>query len=158
MIREFCVLLLCVLFAASSGCTLMPEAGAVTGEPVFSNGSVVTEGPWISMNPAGDQIKGGTFTFSGSANLPARQAVEVIIVRSGPSAATIRTIDDCITTRQKCVLFFGRVTDNHPSVNSWNITTDDSMDLFRHEPPGKYTAIVQDTGGNSSARIEFGLS
>lgn len=158
MIREFCVLLLCVLFAASSGCTLMPEAGPVTGEPVFSNGSVVTEGPWISMNPAGDQIKGGTFTFSGSANLPARQAVEVIIVRSGPAAATIRTIDDCITTRQKCVLFFGRVTDNHPSVNSWNITTDDSMDLFRHEPPGKYTAIVQDTGGNSSARIEFGLS
>jgi hypothetical protein len=110
------------------------------------------------MNPVGDQKKGGTFTFSGSANLPARQAVEVIIVRSGPSAANISSIDDCINTRQKCVLFFGRVTGNHPGVNRWNITTDDSMDLFRTESPGKYTAIIQNIDGNISARSEFGLT
>jgi len=158
MMRELCVLLLCILFAGSSGCTSAPAANPVTGEPVFSNGSVVTEGPWISMNPVGDQKKGGTFTFSGSANLPARQAVEVIIVRSGPPAANISSIDDCINTRQKCVLFFGRVTDNHPYINRWSITTDDSMDLFRNESPGKYTAIIQDTGGNISARAEFGLT
>lgn len=158
MMRELCVLLLCALFAGSSGCTVSPAANPAPGEPVFSNGSVVTDGPWISMNPARDQKKGGTFTFSGSANLPARQPVEVIIVRSGPSAGTIRTIDDCINTRQKCVLFFGRVTDNHPMVNRWSIRTDDSMDLFQNESPGKYTAIVQNTGGNISARLEFGLS
>ena len=51
MIRELCVLLLCVLFIGSSGCTLSPAANPVPGDPVFSNGSVVTEGPWISMNP-----------------------------------------------------------------------------------------------------------
>jgi len=82
----------------------------------------------------------------------------VIIVRSGPSAATISSIDDCINTRQKCVLFFGRVTDNHPAVNRWSIRTDDSMDLFRNESPGIYTAIIQDTGGNISVRSEFGLT
>jgi hypothetical protein len=158
MIRELCILLLCFLFIGTSGCTLSPAANPVAGEPVFSNGSVVTEGPWISMNPVGDQKKGGTFTFSGSADLPARQAIEVIIVRSGPSAANISTIDDCINTRQKCVLFFGRVTDNRPNINQWSITTDDSMDLFRNELPGKYTAIIQDIEGNISARSEFGLA
>jgi len=158
MMRELCVLLLCALFALSSGCTNSPAANMVTGEPVFSNGSVVMEGPWISMNPVGDQKKGGAFTFSGSANLPARQAIEVIIVRSGPSAANISTIDDCINTRQKCVLFFGRVADNREEVNRWSIRTDDSMDLFRNESPGKYTAIFQTIEGNISARSEFGLA
>jgi hypothetical protein len=158
MKRELCVLLLCALFAISSGCTVSPAANPVPGKPVFSNGSVVTDGPWISMNPVGDQEKGGSFVFSGSANLPARQPVEVIIVRSGPAAANISTIDDCINTRQKCVLFFGRVTDNHPLVNRWSIRTDNSMDLFRNESPGKYTAIVQTIEGNISARSEFGLT
>jgi len=158
MMRELCVLLLCALFALSSGCTNSPAANPVTGDPVFSNWSVVTEGLWISMNPVGDQKKGGTFTFSGSANLPARQAIEVIIVRSGPSAANISTIDDCINTRQKCVLFFGRVADNRDEVNRWSIRTDDSMDLFRNESPGKYTAIFQTIEGNISARSEFGLA
>ena len=82
----------------------------------------------------------------------------MIIVRSGPSAADISAIDDCINTRQKCVLFFGRVADNHPDVNRWSITTDDSMDLFRNESPGKYTAIIQNIEGNISARSEFGLT
>lgn len=156
--RELCILLLCILFVGSSGCTSSPAENPVPEVPVFSNGSVVTDGPWISMNPTGDHKKGGTFTFSGSVNLPARQAIEVIIVRSGPSAANISSIDDCINTRQKCVLFFGRVTDNHPGVNRWSITTDDSMDLFRNESPGKYTAIIQNTEGDISARSEFGLT
>jgi len=158
MMKELCVLLLCVLFLGFSGCTNSPADTKAPEQPVFSNGSVVTDSPWISMNPIGDQKKGGTFAFSGSANLPARQAIEVIIVRSGPSAATISSIDDCINTRQKCVLFFGRVTDNHPAVNRWSIRTDDSMDLFRNESPGIYTAIIQDTGGNISVRSEFGLT
>jgi hypothetical protein len=158
MMRELCVLLLCALFALSPGCTISPAVNPSTGDPVFSNGSVVTEGPWISMNPVGDQKKGGVFTFSGSANLPARQAIEVIIVRSGPSAANISTIDDCINTRQKCVLFFGRVADKREGVSRWSIRTDDSMDLFRNESPGQYTAIFQTIEGNISARSEFGLA
>jgi hypothetical protein len=110
------------------------------------------------MNPIGDHPKGGTFTITGSTSLPAKSIIAVIIVQSGPSAATIRTLDNCITEKQKCVLYFARVTDNNTGVNRWTITTDDSMDLFHPGSLNRYTAIVGNVQGNLSARSEFSLT
>ena len=158
IMRKLCVLLLfCILFSGSSGCTGSSPETPVVLPPVFSNGSVVTEDPWISMNPVGDHDKGAVFTLSGSTNLPAKSIIQVIIVQSGPSAAKIRIMDDCITERQKCVVYFAKATGNNTGVNHWNITTDESLDVFRSVSSERYTAIVENIAGDLSARSEFGL-
>ena len=157
MRKFFVILLLCILFTGSSGCTGLSSAKPVSLPPVFSNGTVVTDGPWISMNPIGDHKKSETFTISGSTSLPVKSVIEVIIVESG-SAAKIRTLDDCITKKQKCVLYFARATGADTGINLWSITTDDSMDLFTKGSQERFTAIVKDSSGDQSARSEFSLT
>lgn len=152
------LLLLCILFSGGSGCAGIHGERSVLEQPVFSNGSVVTGEAWISMDPAGDHSWDRTLAFSGQTNLPAGETIEVIVVRSGPSAAEIRILDDCVTTRQKCALFYGIIPDTGTIVSRWSITPDSSMDIFRNESPGRYIAIVRHTGGVISARSEFGLS
>lgn len=154
--RKFCVILvLCILFTGSSGCTSTSSVQPVLLPPVFSNGSVVTDGPWISMNPIRDHKKNETFTISGSTSLPAKSIIEVIIVESGSSAEKISTLDDCITKKQKCVLYFAKAAGDTTGINRWSITTDDSMDLFTGGSQVRFTAIVKDSAGNMSARSEF---
>jgi len=158
MRKFFVILLLCILFTVSSGCTGLSSAKPVSLPPVFSNGSVVTDGPWISMNPFGDHKKSETFIITGSTSLPVKSVIEVIIVESGSSAANIRTLDDCITKKQKCVLYFARATGAETGINLWSITTDDSMDLFTKGSQERFTAIVKDSAGDLSARLEFSLT
>ncbi|MFA5268992.1 MAG: hypothetical protein WC379_13555 [Methanoregula sp.] len=159
MMRKFCVvLLLCILFTGSSGCASSSSVKPVIQPPVFSNGSLVTDGPWISMNPAGDHKKSETYTITGSTSLPAKSTIEVIITESGPSAAKIRTMNDCITEKQKCVVYFARATGDNTGVNRWNVTTDDSMDLFTKGSQERFTVIIKDSAGDLSARSEFRLS
>jgi hypothetical protein len=154
--REFCVmLLLCVLFAGSSGCTIAPDHTIPGRQPVFSNGSVVTDGPWISLNPPADHNRSETFTMTGSTSLPAKSIIQVIIVQSGPSAEKIKKLDDCITEKQKCVLYFAKATGTADGISRWSITTDDSMNLFRNESLKRYTVIAGNTAGDLLARSEF---
>jgi hypothetical protein len=153
---KFCVmLLLCVLFIGSSGCTIAPDNKNPEKQPVFSNGSVVTDGPWISMNPPADHKKSGTFTMNGSTSLPVKSIIQVIIVESGPSAEKIKKLDDCITEKQKCVLYFAKATGTADGINRWSITTDDSMNLFRNESLKRYTVIAGNAAGDLLARSEF---
>ena len=152
------LLLLCFLLTGFSGCTSPSPEKPVLTSPVFSNGSAVTDSLWISMNPIGVHKKSGTFTITGSTTLPVKSIIEVIIVQSGPSAAKINKVDDCITEKQKCVLYFAKAAGNTTGVNHWSITTDDSMDVFRSVSPDRYTAIVKNSEGNLSARSEFSLT
>ena len=152
------VLLICLLLAGISGCTSPSQEKPVPASPVFSNGSAVTDGPWISMNPIGDHKKGETFAINGSTSLPVKTIIEVIIVQPGPAAARITSVDDCITEKQKCVLYFAKAAGNGTAMNHWSVTTDDSMDVFRSVSPGRYTVIVKNTGGNLSARSAFSLT
>jgi hypothetical protein len=152
------MLLFCILFAGSSGCTISPDDKTPLKQPVSSNGSVVTDNSWISMNPINDHKRNETFTINGSTSLPAKSIIQVIIAESGSSAAKIRTLDDCITEKQKCILYFARVTDNNTGINRWSITTDDSMNLFRPGSRYNYTAIVENSAGTISARSEFSLT
>jgi len=158
--RNFCLLLLCMIALAGAGCT-GPHATALPGpaaEPLlFTNGSNVTDGLWISMNRIPDQEKGVPFTITGSTNLPAKSIVEVIIVPSGLSAAKIRRLDDCVTERQKCVLYFARANGTAPAPLRWSITTDDSMNLFRNTTADEFTAIVENVDGNLTARSRFAI-
>ena len=157
--RESGILLLCILFIGCSGCTGSPPGTPVLQQPVFSNGSVVADSSWISMNPIGDHKKSETFTITGSTDLPVKSIIEVIIVQSSnASAADIRTLDDCIREKQRCVLYFGRVTAGTTGVNRWSVTTDDSNDLLLKESATRYTAIVGNAQGTISARSEFGLT
>jgi hypothetical protein len=110
------------------------------------------------MNPINDHKRSETFPINGSTSLPAKSIIQVIIAESGSSAAKIRTLDDCITEKQKCVLYFARVTDNNTGINRWSITTDDSMNLFRPGSLYNYTAIVENSAGTISARSEFTLT
>jgi len=158
-LRKLCVmLLLCILFSGSSGCTGLSSVKPDLLPPVFSNGSVVTDGPWISMNPIGDHKKSEIFTITGSTSLPAKSTIEVIITESGSSAVKIRTLDDCITEKQRCVLYFAKTTDNNTGINRWSITTDDSMDVFTKGTQERFTVIVKDSPGDLSARLEFHLT
>jgi hypothetical protein len=158
--RKFCVMLLfCVLFIGASGCsTTSPDNKTPLKQPVFSNGSVVTDGSWISMNPISDHKRNETFTITGSTSLPPKSIIEVIIVQSGSSAVKIRTLDDCVTEKQKCVLYFTKVTDTATGINRWSITTDDSMNLFHNESLNRYTAIVENAKGDLCARSAFSLT
>lgn len=161
--RNSCLLLLCFLCLGCSGCTgpahetIAPPA-VHAPPPVFTNGTNVTDGPWISMNPIADQKKGLPFTINGSTNLPARSIIEVIIVPSGLSAAGIRNLDDCVILRQKCVLYFARANGSAPGPLRWSLTTDDSMDLFRNTTADQYTAVVGNTAGNLTARSGFAMN
>jgi hypothetical protein len=110
------------------------------------------------MNPIGDHKKSEIFTITGSTSLPARSIIEVIIVESGSSAAKIRTLDDCITEKQRCVLYYAKATDNNTGFNRWSITTDDSMDVFLKGSQNRFTVIVKNSEGDLSARSEFGLT
>jgi hypothetical protein len=113
---------------------------------------------WISMNPPGDHKRSETFTITGSTSLPAKSIIQVIIVQSGSSAAKIRTLDDCITEKQKCVLYFAKAAETATGINRWSITSDDSMNLFRNESLNRFTVIAENAAGNISARSEFGLT
>jgi hypothetical protein len=119
---------------------------------------MVTDKPWISMNPIGDHKKNETFNITGSTSLPAKSIIEVIIAESGSSAAKIRTMDDCITEKQRCVVYFAKATGDNKGISHWSITTDDSMDLFTKGSQEKFTAIVENSAGDLSARSEFGLT
>jgi hypothetical protein len=158
MRKSVVILLLCILFTGLSGCTSPPEEKKALQQPVFSNGSVVTDGPWISMDPPRDHRRDETITISGTAGLPVKSIVQVIIVRSGPSAAKIRSVDDCITEKQKCVLYFAKVTGNTTGTNRWSITTDESMDLFPAGSQDRFTVIAEDETGDLSVQSEFSLT
>ena len=110
------------------------------------------------MNPIGDHKKSEIFTITGSTSLPAKSTIEVIITESGSSAVKIRTLDDCITEKQRCVLYFAKTTDNNTGINRWSITTDDSMDVFTKGTQERFTVIVKDSPGDLSARLEFHLT
>ncbi len=155
--RKSCVLLLCILFIGCAGCTGSPGVEPVPQQPVFSNGSVVTGGSWISMDPISDHRRGEPFTITGSTSLPAKSIIEVIIAGSA-SAANISTLDDCVTEKQKCVLYFAKVPSNTTGISRWSITTDDSMDLFATGSTSRYTAIVKNVTGDLSARSTFSLT
>ena len=80
------------------------------------------------------------------------------MVKSGSSAAKIRTLDDCVTEKQKCVLYFTRVPDYATGISRWSIRTDDSMNLFRNESQNRFTVIAENAAGDISARLEFVLT
>jgi hypothetical protein len=110
------------------------------------------------MNSPGDHKRSEIFTITGSTSLPAKSIIQVIIVQSGSSAAKIRTLDDCITEKQKCVLYFAKAAETATGINRWSITSDDSMNLFHNESLNRYTVIAENTAGNISARSEFSLT
>jgi hypothetical protein len=110
------------------------------------------------MNPIGDHKKSEIFTITGSTSLPAKSVIEVIIVGSGSSAAKIRTLDDCITEKQRCVVYFTKATDNNTGFNRWNVTTDDSLDVFSKGSQDRFTVIVKNSEGDLSARSDFDLT
>jgi len=160
--RNSCLLLLFVFCVGCSGCsgpyheTIAP--GPVPHHlPVFTNGTNATNDPWISMNPIADQKKDQPFLINGSTNLPPRSIIEVIIVPSGFAAAGIRRLDDCVTLRQKCVLYFARANGTPPGPLHWSLTTDDSLNLFRNTTADQYTAIVENFDGNLTARSGFAM-
>lgn len=178
--RYSCILLLCTLVSCCAGCTgplhgtapvqapgpvLPPVTGTaaiplltpspVPGGPVFTNGSLVTDGPWISMNAISDQKKGIPFRITGSTDLPAKSLIQVIIVPTGPAAGNVHRLDDCILLRQRCVVYFARANDTAPDPARWSIATDSAMDLFRNTTTSGYTAILENTSGALSARTQF---
>jgi hypothetical protein len=119
---------------------------------------MVTDSPWISIDPPRDHPRTERITISGMTSLPAKSIIQVIIVRSGPSAAKIRTLDDCITEKQKCVLYFAKVTTGTTGTNQWSIRTDESMDLFPAGSQDRFTAIAENDAGDLSVSAEFSVT
>ncbi len=169
--KWFCIMvLLCMIFSIFSGfagCAGSPQGQSSQGQSsqgqstpqqmVFSNGSIVTNGKWIGIDPIGNQKVSTPFRISGLTNLPEGTMLDVMIMKSGSSADKVKTVDDCLMSGQICVIYFSMITGHKNGINEWNATTDDTVSSY-FAGSTRFRAIVMPYMGNVSVREDFSMS
>jgi|WetSurMetagenome_2_1015567.scaffolds.fasta_scaffold20200_4 hypothetical protein len=118
-------------------------------EPVFSNGTVITNGTWIAVDPVSNHKIGDIFTIAGKTNFRSNEKV-FIQVFPGESYIIDR-YGQCAGCHESEILTFStydfvNVTKGDNGINRWSLTVNTSRWL-----PVLYKVTVSDINRNTTA-------
>jgi hypothetical protein len=151
-----CLFILCMVFLGICGCSAPASQQDVPKHPVFSNGTEITGGNWISLDPIGNQKASVPFRISGMTNLQPGTVLDVIIIKSPGGADKIKSIDDCMGTTQTCLFYLVKVGDRQGDNTQWNVMTDNSLQDYLGGNP-LLRVIVVPYMGDISVRQDISI-
>jgi hypothetical protein len=128
-------------------------------EPVFSNGTVITNGTWIAVDPISHHKIGDTFTITGETNFRTGEKVFIQVFPGG--SYILDHYGQCASCHESEIFTFStynfvNVTEGNDGINHWSLTVNTSAWL---PVPYKVTAsdIYRNTDETSTSTV-FNLS
>jgi hypothetical protein len=131
-----------------------------SGSPVFSNGSEVTGGFWVSIDPVEDHTLGENFTVPGKTNLPENTMLSVVVHRPWSG------YNDRVHWADWCLMHENQSPDQNEcgaAVGEIKVIKGESgVNLWKFDIYGKFmspiTYLAEVNGANVSANTTFKMT
>jgi hypothetical protein len=135
----------------------------LTGQPAFSNGSIITDSVWISIDPVNDHIIGDSIIITGNTNLSSQNK---ILVQVFPKEYISRHFYDCVACHESELGKVARagdviITPGKDGINHWVFIVN-SSEFVIDESPISYDIDISSSDFNRTSTLsvntKFNLS